>query len=110
MLFFPGEARPCSCSWPPIVLDEFEHVENVIVAKVTDVKDRGEAESNLFSVTTVMTIVKVYKGGFKSGEEVEFISSGTSCDYQFHPFSSRCRAITADIAFTANSDVMRSDI
>ena len=84
VMFFPVEARPCSCSWPPSVLDEFERVENVIVAKVTDVKDRGEAESNLFSVPTVTTIVKVYKGGFKSGEEVEFISSGTSCDYQFH--------------------------
>ena len=84
VMFFPREARPCSCSWPPSVLDEFERVENVIVAKVTDVKDRGEAQFNFFSAPTVMTIVKVYKGGFKSGEEVEFISSGTSCDYQFH--------------------------
>jgi len=79
-------AWSCGFTSRPNVLDEFERVENVLVAKVTaaeKTKIAGQFGSGLSLFSAAMTVEKVYKGGLKPGDEIKFSSGTSSCDYPF---------------------------
>lgn len=78
-LFFPQNARACSCTGISSVLDAFEGAEHVVIARVKTVKET-EGDSLIKYEFAVMTVEKHYKGGMKPGEEITFRQTGTSCD------------------------------
>ena len=87
-LVSPRYTHACSCSsgYTPSALDMFESADHVVIAKVIFVKTAEEDTEKQYDSgdgSAVMTVEKIYKGGLKSGEEIEFPQRFTSCDMEF---------------------------
>ena len=87
-LVSPRYIHACSCpsGYTTSALDVFESADHVVIAKVISVKTAEEDAGKQYDSgegSAVLTVEKTYKGGLKSGEEIEFPQRFTSCDMEF---------------------------
>ena len=82
-----SEARACSCSNSPTVLDEFARTPIVFTARLDslDELERSVAGTNVYrTLAAVMTVEKSYKGAVKAGEIIRVLDgSGGDCSKGF---------------------------